>query len=52
MRAGTGAGGEQAPGRLDGARVRTALLDLVVQHGVLLRRRGQAAQALTLALQP
>ncbi|MET7456851.1 hypothetical protein ABZT03_34185 [Streptomyces sp. NPDC005574] len=35
---------------LDGARVRAALLDLVVQLGQLLRRRGQAAQALTLSL--
>ncbi len=35
---------------LDGATVRAALLDLVVQLGHLLRRRGQAAQALTLTL--
>ncbi|MFJ4329084.1 hypothetical protein ACIP3A_39075 [Streptomyces tricolor] len=35
---------------LDGATVRTALLDLVVQLGLLLRRRGQAARALTLTL--
>ncbi|MFI1294134.1 hypothetical protein ACH4VM_38025 [Streptomyces sp. NPDC020792] len=33
---------------LDGATVRTALLDLVVQLGLLLRHRGQAAQAVTL----
>ncbi|MEU6366981.1 hypothetical protein ABZ876_14930 [Streptomyces sp. NPDC046931] len=35
---------------LDGAKVRAALLDLVVQLGHLLRRRGQAARALTLTL--
>ncbi|MED7828888.1 DNA polymerase Y family protein, partial [Streptomyces chiangmaiensis] len=35
---------------LDGAEVRAALLDLVVQLGHLLRRRGQAARALTLTL--
>ncbi|MEU6594432.1 hypothetical protein ABZ923_35400 [Streptomyces sp. NPDC046881] len=35
---------------LDGATVRAALLDLVVQLGHQLRRRGQAAQALTLTL--
>ncbi|MGX1274519.1 DNA polymerase Y family protein [Streptomyces phaeoluteigriseus] len=35
---------------LDGATVRAALLDLVVQLGLLLRRRGQAARALTLTL--
>ncbi|MFF6979280.1 hypothetical protein ACFZAV_16390 [Streptomyces sp. NPDC008343] len=35
---------------LDGAAVRAALLDLVVQLGHLLRRRGQAARALTLSL--
>ncbi|MEV0186868.1 hypothetical protein AB0I54_48045 [Streptomyces sp. NPDC050625] len=35
---------------LDGAAVRAALLDLVVQLGVLLRGRGQAARALTLTL--
>ncbi|WP_334496365.1 MULTISPECIES: DNA polymerase Y family protein [unclassified Streptomyces] len=35
---------------LDGAAVRSALLDLVVQLGHLLRRRGQAARALTLVL--
>ncbi|MEU8851916.1 hypothetical protein AB0C70_38115 [Streptomyces sp. NPDC048564] len=35
---------------LDGAAVRSALLDLVVQLGHLLRRRGQAALALTLTL--
>ncbi|MFD8522239.1 hypothetical protein ACFV2D_19800 [Streptomyces capillispiralis] len=35
---------------LDGATVRAALLDLVVQLGRLLRRRGQAARALTLTL--
>ncbi|MFF4788624.1 hypothetical protein ACFY2M_02380 [Streptomyces sp. NPDC001276] len=35
---------------LDGATVRTALLGLVVQLGMLLRHRGQAAQALTLTL--
>ncbi|GGW76825.1 DNA polymerase Y family protein [Streptomyces galilaeus] len=35
---------------LDGAAVRAALLDLVVQLGLLLRRRGQAARALTLTL--
>jgi DNA polymerase-4 len=35
---------------LDGAIVRAALLDLVVRLGLLLRRRGQAAQALTLTL--
>ncbi|MEV5343446.1 hypothetical protein AB0K93_33990 [Streptomyces sp. NPDC052676] len=33
---------------LDGATVRAALLDLVVRLGVRLRRRGQAARALTL----
>ncbi|MFE9679491.1 hypothetical protein ACFYO5_36205 [Streptomyces sp. NPDC006259] len=33
---------------LDGAAVRAALLGLVVQLGLLLRRRGQAARALTL----
>ncbi len=36
---------------LDGATVRAALLDLVVRLGRLLRRRGQAARALTLTLQ-
>ncbi|MER6563446.1 hypothetical protein ABT300_38130 [Streptomyces sp. NPDC001027] len=35
---------------LDGADVRAALLDLVVQLGHLLRRRGQAARGLTLVL--
>ncbi|MFF1272493.1 hypothetical protein ACFVZC_03600 [Streptomyces marokkonensis] len=35
---------------LDGAAVRAALLDLVVQLGRLLRRRGQTARALTLTL--
>ncbi|MFE9679367.1 hypothetical protein ACFYO5_35520 [Streptomyces sp. NPDC006259] len=35
---------------LDGATVRAALLDLVVQLALLLRRRGQAAHALTLTL--
>ncbi|MGV9253840.1 DNA polymerase Y family protein [Streptomyces sp. NPDC003697] len=35
---------------LEGAEVRAALLDLVVQLGLLLRRRGQAARALTLVL--
>ncbi|MEU7057031.1 hypothetical protein [Streptomyces sp. NPDC046197] len=35
---------------LDGADVRAALLDLVVRLGRLLRRRGQAARALTLVL--
>ncbi|MEU2062407.1 hypothetical protein [Streptomyces sp. NPDC013455] len=35
---------------LEGATVRAALLDLVVQLGPLLRRRGQAARALTLTL--
>ncbi|MGW7385474.1 DinB/UmuC family translesion DNA polymerase [Streptomyces sp. NPDC054794] len=35
---------------LDGAAVRAALLDLVVQLGVLLRNRDQAARALTLTL--
>lgn len=35
---------------LDGTIVRAALLDLVVQLGLQLRRRGQAAQALTLSL--
>ncbi|MEV7130645.1 hypothetical protein [Streptomyces sp. NPDC093260] len=35
---------------LDGAAVRAALLDLVVQLGRLLRRRGQAARSLTLTL--
>ncbi|WP_328884752.1 DNA polymerase Y family protein [Streptomyces sp. NBC_00299] len=35
---------------LDGAAVRAALLDLVVQLGHLLRLRGQAARALTLSL--
>ena len=35
---------------LDGAIVRAALLDLVVQLGLQLRRHGQAAQALTLTL--
>ncbi|KOV76611.1 hypothetical protein ADL02_30375 [Streptomyces sp. NRRL WC-3723] len=35
---------------LDGAAVRAALLDLVVQLGVRLRHRGQAARALTLTL--
>ena len=35
---------------LDGADVRAALLDLVVQLGRLLRRRDQAARALTLTL--
>ncbi|MFE9647463.1 hypothetical protein ACFYO0_25770 [Streptomyces sp. NPDC006365] len=35
---------------LDGAAVRASLLDLVVQLGHLLRRRGQAARALTLSL--
>ncbi|MEV6408999.1 hypothetical protein AB0M58_39765 [Streptomyces bobili] len=35
---------------LGGAAVRAALLDLVVQLGLLLRRRGQAARALTLTL--
>ncbi|GAB1333495.1 hypothetical protein ACE1SV_00850 [Streptomyces sp. E-15] len=35
---------------LDGATVRAALLDLVVRLGPLLRRRGQAARALTLTL--
>ncbi|WP_405881922.1 hypothetical protein [Streptomyces sp. NBC_00169] len=34
----------------DGAAVRSALLGLVVQLGVELRRRGQAAGALTLTL--
>ncbi|RSN54017.1 hypothetical protein DMH12_17165 [Streptomyces sp. WAC 04229] len=36
---------------LDGAHVRAALLDLVVQLARLLRRRGQAARALSLTLQ-
>ncbi len=36
---------------LDGADVRAALLDLVVQLGRLLRRRGQAARAVSLRLQ-
>ncbi|MEU1259353.1 hypothetical protein ABZ445_39340 [Streptomyces chartreusis] len=35
---------------LDGAEARTALLDLVVRLGLLLRDRGQAARALTLTL--
>lgn len=35
---------------LDGAEVRAALLDLVIQLGRLLRRRGQAARGLTLTL--
>ncbi|MEV6406031.1 hypothetical protein AB0M58_24160 [Streptomyces bobili] len=35
---------------LDSAAVRAALLDMVVQLGLLLRRRGQAARALTLTL--
>ncbi|MEU1940631.1 hypothetical protein ACH49O_40995 [Streptomyces coeruleorubidus] len=35
---------------LDGAEVRAALLELVVRLGVGLRRRGQAARALTLVL--
>ncbi|MEU0333840.1 hypothetical protein [Streptomyces sp. NPDC006193] len=35
---------------LDGAAVRAALLDLVVRLGLLLRRREQAARALTLTL--
>ncbi|MEV7003797.1 hypothetical protein AB0N62_39965 [Streptomyces sp. NPDC093982] len=35
---------------LDGAGARAALLDLVVKLGLLLRRRGQAARALTLKL--
>ncbi|MEU2623065.1 hypothetical protein ABZ642_33990 [Streptomyces sp. NPDC007157] len=35
---------------LDGATARSALLRLVVQLGVGLRRRGQAARALTLTL--
>ncbi|MFJ6530568.1 hypothetical protein ACIQMZ_35600 [Streptomyces longwoodensis] len=35
---------------LDGAAVRAALLDLIVQLGLLLRGRGQAARALTLCL--
>ncbi|MEU6366569.1 hypothetical protein ABZ876_12705 [Streptomyces sp. NPDC046931] len=35
---------------LDGAAVRAALLDLVVQLALMLRRRGQVAQALTLTL--
>ncbi|MGW3099656.1 DNA polymerase Y family protein [Streptomyces sp. NPDC001102] len=35
---------------LDGADVRAALLELVVQLGLLLRRRGQAARAVTLTL--
>ncbi|MFD7136777.1 hypothetical protein [Streptomyces sp. NPDC059894] len=35
---------------VDGADVRAALLDLVVQLALLLRRRGQAARALTLTL--
>ncbi|MFC0058046.1 DinB/UmuC family translesion DNA polymerase [Streptomyces actinomycinicus] len=35
---------------LDGATVRAALLDLVIQLGHLLRRRDQAAQALTVTL--
>ncbi|EST17920.1 DNA polymerase Y family protein [Streptomyces roseochromogenus] len=35
---------------LDGATVRAVLLDLAVHLGLLLRRRGQAAQALTLTL--
>ncbi|MEU5116644.1 hypothetical protein AB0G64_34725 [Streptomyces longwoodensis] len=35
---------------LDGSAVRAALLDLVVQLGLLLRGRGQAARALTLSL--
>ncbi|MET8768069.1 hypothetical protein [Streptomyces sp. NPDC004658] len=35
---------------LDGAVVRTALLDLVVRLGLQLRRRGQAARAITLTL--
>ncbi|MFE5402774.1 hypothetical protein ACFQ9Z_15605 [Streptomyces sp. NPDC056580] len=35
---------------LDGASVRSALLDLVVRLGLLLRHRGQAARALTLTL--
>ncbi|MGW5371973.1 DNA polymerase Y family protein [Streptomyces sp. NPDC004009] len=35
---------------LDGASVRSALLDLVVRLGLLLRHRGQAARALSLTL--
>ncbi|MGW2938182.1 DinB/UmuC family translesion DNA polymerase [Streptomyces sp. NPDC001156] len=35
---------------LDGAEVRAALLDLVIQLGRLLRQRGQAARGLTLTL--
>ncbi|MFF3350499.1 hypothetical protein [Streptomyces sp. NPDC002779] len=35
---------------LDGASVRAALLDMMVRLGHLLRRRGQAARALTLSL--
>ncbi|MER6345097.1 DNA polymerase Y family protein [Streptomyces sp. NPDC001595] len=35
---------------LEGAAVRAALLDLVIRLGVRLRRRGQAARALTLTL--
>ncbi|MGW3147837.1 MULTISPECIES: DNA polymerase Y family protein [Streptomyces] len=35
---------------LDGAAVRATLLELVVQLGMLLRRRGQAARAVTLTL--
>lgn len=35
---------------LDGAEVRAALLDLVVQLGLLLRRRGQVARGLALTL--
>ncbi|MFD8306973.1 hypothetical protein ACFV29_32225 [Streptomyces sp. NPDC059690] len=35
---------------LDGADVRAALLELVVRLGLLLRRRGQAARAVTLSL--
>ncbi|MFE9446508.1 hypothetical protein ACFYO2_48320 [Streptomyces sp. NPDC006602] len=35
---------------LDGADARAALLDLVVRLGILLRRRGQVARALTLTL--
>lgn len=35
---------------LDGAQVRSSLLELVVQLGLLLRRRGQAARTLTLTL--
>ncbi|MFF8235088.1 DNA polymerase Y family protein [Streptomyces caelestis] len=35
---------------LDGAEVRAALLELVVRLGALLRRRGQAARAVTLVL--